>query len=395
MGNKNSVVVQISNGGQGTAAVYPGTAINGQVHLNFPEGIEIGGNGISLSIRGKEGAKWTEKHSSGTGKNRRTHTRHRHVKDTVLDGPPLRLESVLNSSKLRGQYTIPFSLFFPAGNYPPTFRCPYRNGHAYVSYHIKAKVHVSGMFSRDLKNKSEFFVAPLLPNQIGTYMQPQKLEHDAEITVCCCLNRGSCTLCSEIPRSLVTGSDELSVRLRVENRGKKAFPRSEVKVVRVLRVSGQRTDSRTALTAKDTQPIQANSCTEEREIPIRFDIPEHQSTFNSKLLSCNFKLQTNLPVRLGRDIKVEHDLLMLPRGFQLPRIQSVFEEKLPEIPPSYGQSDFPPEISPDYTANLPPPPVYSEGTGTNSTSSAPPPDWTPEIQATVRWDDSNVGKSQF
>eukprot|EP01083_Nonionella_stella_P028889 79619_1 len=381
MGSSNSIFIELANPGR---PVFPGGVIEGRVHINAPEGIKLGSKGITLKLKGTEGAKWTEQHTSGSGKNRSTRTVHRRVQRTIIRSPPERIDNFQSTQNvIHGQFSFPFSVQLPHGDFPPTFMCPYRNGRAWVSYYVSAKVNRKGTFSRDMRKKVEVFVAPPLPNQVARVMTSYSHEQESMVSPCCG-SSGPCTVIAEVPRRLITGSDTLQVCLKMLNDSPAEMDGWKVKLKRVLYVRSNKTETRMVASSKDTCKFLPNTSTEDRNLDLTMDIPQTQCSFDSQILQCNYYLAITIPTPCGSsDIKLKFDIHVVPAGFTLPQLVPQYspewepsEMKEAAAPPRY-EASAPPEYK------MPAPPVYTDGTlgdQTEGCPSAPPPGWNPQVQ---------------
>eukprot|EP01083_Nonionella_stella_P154654 498625_1 len=434
MGGKNSVHLQLENGGAGTVAVYPGNWINGKLHLNVPDGIELASRGITISLHGHEEASWKEtiagnvntnngeshrhSHHNGGGDRHRhgsfgshhslptehggQQVRWHHHKETILDGPVLRLDRAMTGccKYLRGQYTFPFNLNFPAGPHPPTFMAPFRTGQIHVTYHVKAHVYRSGMFKGDLTHKAELFVAPLVPNPVSAWLMPSRLEHESDVTVCCCFKRGTCRLVSEVSRQLLTGNDLVDINQEVHVEGKKTIKCTRVRLMRECTVAGEREVAEISR-VEDPKQILPGSLLCSRTLRLPVSLPAHQCSYVGRLSSCRFFLVSEIPVSFGTDIRIKHDVIMLPAGFTVqafempPTTDNTYRMADDQALPSYSQSvaGSGPTPSGGFPNYMPAPPVYQEGVlarvdqevgGYAPMPSAPPPEWSPQIQECCR-----------
>ena len=145
MGNGgNSALVTLSR----TNAFYPGDVVTGVLHLDIPTPIDS--CGIFLKLTGKEYVHWSEQHSSGSGKRRRTHTVHYYGGSSLFkltlpikDSP---------CSSLSGQFEYPFEFQLPS-DIPGSFE--YRSGAVtgYILYKLKGVLARPGWFKSDIKHR--------------------------------------------------------------------------------------------------------------------------------------------------------------------------------------------------------------------------------------------------
>ena len=152
---------------------------------------------VAVHLEGKGVVHWTETHTTGTGDNRRTETRHYSARETYTDlsavvwgnkeAPrPIKLDS--------GTFNYPFELTIPP-QCPPTFKT--------FTGNIEYKLY--GIVSSQV---SEYKIeTPLaINNVIDLNQQPHLLEPSSKsavknVIICCCRNAGEAQLTLTMPKT--------------------------------------------------------------------------------------------------------------------------------------------------------------------------------------------------
>mmetsp|Transcript_12981 Transcript_12981/g.19404 ORF Transcript_12981/g.19404 Transcript_12981/m.19404 type:complete len:437 (-) Transcript_12981:330-1640(-) len=197
-----------------------GSTITGRVYLSVKDPKGIDAKSLNLLIEGEERTKIHR--TSGTGENRRNHYHRSNCAILKLDTP---LANFGNGYIKPGQYEFPFISTLPS-NIPPTMRENDFQSHCEVRYSIGAHLvqpgGAGGLFSSI--TKSWLRASPKELNIIG---KPQpagaiaggiKLPPETEsINYCCCFNRGTMTLESELERAILSPGDAANVFLRCRN----------------------------------------------------------------------------------------------------------------------------------------------------------------------------------
>jgi hypothetical protein len=86
-----------------------------------------------------------------------------------------------------GQHAFPFSFVLPPG-LPGTFEFHVGSTTARISYRIRGKTLVKGVFSFNLRSEQFMYVAERFPTQ---YIAPQAVDTQSEINCCCCISQGT------------------------------------------------------------------------------------------------------------------------------------------------------------------------------------------------------------
>ena len=98
-------------------------------------------------------------------------------------------------------YTVTIQL--PHG-LPGSFEYKFGDTIGQISYRLRARCRVKGVFKSDLRSEQVFVVAERLPP--GLVMQPQRLDNAQEIATCCCISRGNASISSTVGKVCTCGS---------------------------------------------------------------------------------------------------------------------------------------------------------------------------------------------
>lgn len=152
---------------------------------------------VAVSLEGKGRVHWTESHSTGTGDDRRTETRHYSDNETFADllvivwgnreaPQPTRIDP--------GTFTFPFQFTIPP-HCPPTFE----------TVTGKIQYRLFGIVSSQVnqyKIETPLVVSSLIDlNLQPNLLQPTNQSTVKNITSCCCINAGEAHVSLKLPRT--------------------------------------------------------------------------------------------------------------------------------------------------------------------------------------------------
>ena len=174
---------------------YPGQVISGSIQMTLtePKWYQY----VAVHLEGKGRVHWTESHTTGTGDDQRTETRHYSANETYADllvvvwgnkGAPQPMQ--INP----GTFNFPFELTIPP-QCPPTFNT-FTGNIDYKLYGI-----VSSQVS-EYKIETPLVISNLIDlNQQPHLLEPSNQSAVKNITVCCCCNAGEAQLTLTMPKT--------------------------------------------------------------------------------------------------------------------------------------------------------------------------------------------------
>ena len=176
---------------------------------------------LMVAFRGNESCTWTERHSTGTGRRRRTCVRHFRGECEIIN-VPIPLEASMNI----GVIQIPFSFNIPK-HLPSSFAMRILSVSASIGYAIDARLVEDNI--QILSAVSEIRIRSL-PSVIESCRTSITLP----VTVCCCFNRGEVDLDFTLVDPVVPLGGVAEVHTIVNNRSTKNFQRVIASVYVVL-----------------------------------------------------------------------------------------------------------------------------------------------------------------
>ncbi|CAG2239996.1 unnamed protein product [Mytilus edulis] len=152
MGKLNAFIIQLQNQ---NAIFYPGQPVHGQVYVDLNADMKM--REVRLKFEGYGNVHWSERHSSGSGKNRHTRTVHYRARENYFDiTVALYGQSLGHGEKLpSGQHNFPFQFILP-----PTLPSSFEHQYGQVRYMLKATIDKPWKF--DHTTKLPFTVVSLL-----------------------------------------------------------------------------------------------------------------------------------------------------------------------------------------------------------------------------------------
>lgn len=196
-------------------ATYSGGTLSGTVYLEVRQ--EISATFLQISVSGMERSHthWTTTHSSGSGKNRHTTTRHHHAyANRTLFGVSTPLAAYPHGLISPGMYVHPFIVPIPAG-LPSTMHAAGDGGDCRVNYSVDAHLVRPGAFTSDIRSGEGFIVCslPLCDPPFPFYATPAT----TRVTFCCCFDRGRATLGAAFDDTLAARGQTVGVNVAVRN----------------------------------------------------------------------------------------------------------------------------------------------------------------------------------
>ncbi|KAK3698149.1 hypothetical protein RRG08_021660 [Elysia crispata] len=227
MGKLNIFTISFAN----TAAVfYAGTMVQGHVTIELKEPMKM--RGVRLNFEGKAYVHWTERHSSGSGKNRHTTTRHYSATEKYFDQDVL-LHGTWpsqgsNTTELpQGRHTFPFQLQLPPG-LPSSFE----GDHGHVRYVVSCKIDKPWKF--DHKTKRPFTIISVLDlNSQPSYSQ--RLQSTNEKTLCClCCKSGPIIASFHLDRQGYVPGEAIRLSAEISNGANRRMDKSYVELIMIV-----------------------------------------------------------------------------------------------------------------------------------------------------------------
>ncbi|XP_060068921.1 arrestin domain-containing protein 3-like [Ylistrum balloti] len=211
------------NGGQ--SVFYPGQIVQGNVYVEVESDTKV--REIRLRFRGYADVHWTEQKSSGSGKNRRTYTKHYRNHETYFDTITKVLMPGPGEDQLimkPGPYTYPFSMQLPA-------QCAtsFEGQYGRVRYYLQAVVDRPWAF--DNEHFHPFTVIQLLdlntrPESTNT------VTNQGSKTLCClCCESGPITANLYLNRIGFVPGEKIIVQGEVTNHSRRAMKNHQINLL--------------------------------------------------------------------------------------------------------------------------------------------------------------------
>ena len=209
-------------------AVYAGGVISGKVFLQVRKNTEA--DTLQLMLVGREHAHthWTTTHTTGSGDNRKTETRHHHAyADRILVQIDVPLARFPTGRVAPGNYEFPFSATLPPG-LPTTMFASGGGGDCRISYQLKARLHRPSWFKWDTTSTRSILVqsTPLPPVPTPFYAAPQTVP----VKLCCCFDRGQIHIGAGVDDTLLGRGQSVGVGIAVQNESSKRLASVEATI---------------------------------------------------------------------------------------------------------------------------------------------------------------------
>ena len=209
-------------------AVYAGGVISGKVFLQVRKDTEA--DTLQLMLVGREHAHthWTTTHTTGSGDNRKTETRHHHAyADRILVQIDVPLARFPTGRVAPGNYEFPFSATLPPG-LPTSMFARGGGGDCRISYQLKARLHRPSWFKWDTTSTRSILVqsTPLPPVPTPFYAAPQTVP----VKLCCCFDRGQIHIGAGVDDTLLGRGQSVGVGIAVQNESSKKLESLEATI---------------------------------------------------------------------------------------------------------------------------------------------------------------------
>ncbi|KAK0043382.1 arrestin domain-containing protein 3 [Biomphalaria pfeifferi] len=208
----------------GSGVYYAGNCVQGYVTLTLKESMKM--RGIRLKFEGKAYVHWSERHTTGTGDNRRTTTRHYSAHEKYFEQEFLLFGIWPNQGSdtkelPAGTYTYPFQFQLPHG-LPSSLEAYY--GH--VRYTVSSNIDKPWKF--DHKTKRPFTVISILDlNQMpdaSRSLQETKQKH-----LCClCCKSGPIQATFRLDRAGYVPGEAILINAEISNASSRKMDKSYV-----------------------------------------------------------------------------------------------------------------------------------------------------------------------
>ncbi|KAK3910461.1 Arrestin domain-containing protein 3 [Frankliniella fusca] len=191
------------------ASYFAGETITGRVHLHLdtPKNVRA----VKIDFQGGARVRWTEHHSTGTGKNRRTSTRTYYASETYFSSRGFLVGNDVGEITLTpGDYVYPFQCELPNA-LPSSFE----GAHGHVRYTVKAVVDRPWKF--DHSARAAFTVVS--PLDLNMYPQAKEPIICEQSKYFCCLwcRSGPLTLSVRVPNGGYVPGQDIPLQIQVDN----------------------------------------------------------------------------------------------------------------------------------------------------------------------------------
>ncbi|CAD8043415.1 unnamed protein product [Paramecium primaurelia] len=181
---------------------FAGDLVRGNIFLNICKA-GYQGNIIQFTIIGKEKTEWDE----GSGEDQRTYRgKNKFYSQTVP------IYTFQNQVAQIGQYVFPFQ-FQLHPHLPGSFYQKNHGDYGYIYYQVKAKFTTTQPNKPNIRNKQEFIVREPIKQMVIS----QEQERTANLSICCCINKGSSRVKSFCDKNHYLPGDTAQMTVEIDN----------------------------------------------------------------------------------------------------------------------------------------------------------------------------------
>ncbi|XP_071947840.1 arrestin domain-containing protein 3-like [Antedon mediterranea] len=329
-------------------SVYaPGEIVSGRVDIAVEKDYEL--RLCELHFKGLANVHWSEQHSSGSGKNRTTHTVHYRANEEYFNVLQQLLVKGANDmvTLTAGHHCFPFSFQLPISNIPTTFE----GAHGWVRYYLEAVLDETWWKFNKRCKVGITVIAPVDCNANPTLLNAMRRDQTKEVCCCCCATHINASL--EIQRQTYCAGESIVHSGEVNNGSSRDVTPYVELYQRVLFKATRKTRTVDKLVAKIGEPqIGERKRHNWNQKPLL--IPPIAPT----LINCNI-IDSSYFVRLHVDIPMAVDCRIdIPVVIGTIPVQSYSQFGFGYNPPTqYGVMTQQPTAPPaaDVYPNIPPP----------------------------------------
>lgn len=191
------------------AVYFPGQNVQGHVTVVLNDAMKM--RGVRLKFHGGANVHWTEQHSTGSGKNRRTETRHYRATETYFNHEMLLFGPGNDSTHLQaGHHTFPFSY-----NLPVTCPSSYESHVGQVRYVLNGTIDKPWKF--DHHTKKMITVLSLLDLNAQPNAGAPSAGEKSKMLCCLCCKSGPISAQVHIDRTGYVPGESIIVKADISN----------------------------------------------------------------------------------------------------------------------------------------------------------------------------------
>ncbi|XP_060600430.1 arrestin domain-containing protein 3-like isoform X2 [Ruditapes philippinarum] len=208
-----------------TPVYYAGQTIDGVVTVELNDSMKM--RGVKLEFTGRAYVHWTEQHSTGSGKTRRTETRHYSATEIYFNFEFLLFGPGTGSTLLQaGHHTFPFTYTLPQ-NLPSSYESSIGN----VRYQLKAKIDKPWKF--DHKTKRMITVISMLDLNQQPAAAAAVQGQNSKNLCCLCCKSGPISAVFHVDRAGYVPGDTVFLNAEISNNSSRRMCASRVKLIMI------------------------------------------------------------------------------------------------------------------------------------------------------------------
>lgn len=285
---------------------YPGQQISGNVTLTFNEPMKM--RKIKMKMKGESYCHWTEQHTTGTGEDRQTETRHYRGKEHIMKDVRI-LFGGHSESELHpeGTFTYPFCFVLPGG-IPSSFESNF--GH--IRYVLKCTIDKPWKF--DHKVKRPIIVNDIIDTNNSMYAHAPGGDTHKEVGCLCC-KAGPLELSSCIDRSCYCPGEAILVNANVQNKTTRNMNALNAKLIQTIWYHGRDgVHHKTKRVQREVAKLKGPGIPKGEDATWQnqpFGIPALPPTIaNSRIITVHYKLKVYVGLPMGIDPYIKMHITM-------------------------------------------------------------------------------------
>lgn len=220
MGKLNIFEITITNP---NGVYFAGQNLEGHVTVELNDGMKM--RGVRLKFYGRAYVHWTEQHSTGSGKNRRTETRHYSATENYFNFELMLFGPGTGSTILpAGRHTFPFVYQLPH-NLPSSYESHIGN----VRYQLKGTIDKPWKF--DHTTKKVFTVVSMLDLNTQPSAACPLQGNNTKFLCCLCCKTGPISAMFRIDRTGYVPGDAILLNAEIKNDSNRTMNSSKVRLI--------------------------------------------------------------------------------------------------------------------------------------------------------------------
>ena len=143
--------------------------------------------------------------------------------------------------------------------------------------------------------------------KLAASLAPATQTLSQEIVVCCCIKKGTCTVCARFDKLAYVAGETANVRCDIDNQSTSNL-KTRVILRRYLKLksgSGRGKDLTEDIVQQSYDPVPGKTNSADRPMPLKLDGPKCKPSTTGSMVSCNYEYLVECAVSMGKDLNLK------------------------------------------------------------------------------------------